>query len=300
MLSTSGPSQSRHATDSGYSSNYTPSPNRSYPRGLSPIQQPVFPSPQKPSKRNDVWVHKTSPRLSTSYTVNEKAGPNVSTPKPSVSPRATDILKALEPVVSNTDIPSTQQPHYSKPATCETPPPNPLLSVPADNPSSPVEDTDNTPKFNPTNNKFYPTNNKFYPIPEELVLTEEGYLDSDTEAEFMNLTGSCRLCGESVSSYLASMHILECSKLDLDPRHEFVIETSEKLFSVPEIILPIIWSYLEFNYMDAKVPNDTFTTVEQYHEFTRGVDELVDKLSAQFFEIAELSKSHYINILKYQ
>ena len=156
-----------------------------------------------------------------------------------------------------------------------------------------MEDTDNTPKFDPTNNKFYP-------IPEELVLTEEGYLDSDTEAEFMNLTGSCRLCGESVSSYLASTHILECSKLDVDPRHEFVIETSEKLFSVPEIILPIIWSYLEFNYTDAKVPNDTFTTVEQYHEFTRGVDELVDKLSAQFFEIAELSKSHYINILKYQ
>lgn len=80
---TPGLSQSRYANDSGYSSNYTRSPNRSYSSGLSPIQQPVFPSPHKPSKRNEVWVCKTSQRSSASNTINERDGPDVSTPNTS-------------------------------------------------------------------------------------------------------------------------------------------------------------------------------------------------------------------------
>ncbi len=150
------------------------------------------------------------------------------------------------------------------------------------------------------NYEFDPAKEIFYPIPDDLPIDDDGYLDSDVEAEFMNIPGACRLCGESVPSYQSSKHLLQCPGLDLEPRHEFVDQFSDKLFSLPEIIVPILWDYMDYNYSEAKVPNDTFKTIEQYREFTKGIDDLRDNLTVQFFETIDHPKSNFINILNFK
>ncbi len=154
---------------------------------------------------------------------------------------------------------------------------------------------------NPDENyEFDPTKEIFYPIPDDLPIGNDGYLDSDVEAEFMNIPGACRLCGESVPSYLSSKHLLQSSGLELEPHHEVVDKFSDTLFSLPEIIVPILWDYMDYNYSEAKVPNDTFQTIEQFPEFTKGVQDLIENLTVQFFKTIDHPKSNFINILNFK
>ena len=147
---------------------------------------------------------------------------------------------------------------------------------------------------------FNPQNNSFGSIPKKLRFSN-GYLSDDIDAEFMNLTGSCRLCHLKVPSYLAQLHVIECPKSDLDPVHEFYKKFATKLKTSVDKIQEYAKAHQSFRLQDDKIPIDTFKKKEQFKNFCMALDELEKLQTVNFFKKCELvPSSRVINILKYE
>ena len=146
---------------------------------------------------------------------------------------------------------------------------------------------------------FDPVNDIFYPIPNPLPLTDNNCLKSSCKAEFMKILGTCRLCGDSLFSHETSLHLLECRAIDRDPIHTFVEKSCEDLYSLGEILVPIMKDHLMYKYSDSEVPNDIFKTREQFFKFTSGIEDLLEQLATEAFKLANIPKSHIFNILDY-
>lgn len=142
--------------------------------------------------------------------------------------------------------------------------------------------------------------NKFFPTPKPLPLTEDGFLDPNTQAFFMNIFGKCRLCDSQVSSHLIDLHLLECSGLDHQPIDDFVKSVANKTPLKSKDIISSAKKYSRFELQENKVPNKTFKKMKHYKLFTSKLEDLTKILTKNAFDALNLPETlQNFNFLKY-
>ena len=322
---------SRYNTDSGYKSSnasfygQTPDsyrmprnvnkPNTQAKTPFSPIN--LFQSPRKSFSKQDIYRPKSNKSANISNaadkpTISEKSNEidkNINNTQNNVRGHASDNIQASLSVdtalnQSNSvselscEHKSTVEFQSTNTGACRS-----TTSTSDTNTRTKVSLVDSSDLYSDSDyepyDDFDPRNNSFAKPPKSLSFDENGYLRDDIDAEYMNLSGTCRLCGDQIPSYLTDLHVIECADSELDPVHEFTDQYTDKLYSECDIIINIMKDILSFEYNDSKVPNDTFKTKEQFYNFGSALDELCKSQANSFFDQCSLPKSRTVNILKY-
>ena len=140
----------------------------------------------------------------------------------------------------------------------------------------------------------------FLDAPNPLPIVGDGFLNPKTAAYFMNISGSCRLCGKTVSSYLIDHHLILCSGLDRQPLESFAKFATKEFSLKKNKVVEASLLYTKFEMNDASVPNKYFKKVDRYRSFVLKLEDLSKKLSEAAFKKLKLSpKLETFNILKY-
>lgn len=140
----------------------------------------------------------------------------------------------------------------------------------------------------------------FLPIPNPLPIDDSGLLNPDLEAQYMNIPGTCRLCNETVESYLVNLHLLECEKRNYNKIDDFIEDVASKTFICPEDIVSSSKEFLSYELPDFKIPNKVFSNVDKYHYFSNKLESLTFELAEDILKELDIpSEFTFINILKY-
>ena len=291
-----------YQADSGYKSanrfdSHKESPihsRRAYNENIAnfPNNSPVpctklFNSPRKSVNRQDLY------RPQSVDTVKIKAKASI-TPKSEntsgniLSPKADQVNNSPQCNNNQHSLESIQQSHASDV--------KPDLS--AIHEKSDEEELYSDPDYEPATD-FNPSTNSFGLSPKKLSFSN-GYLSDAIDAEFMNLNGTCRLCHDTIPSYLAQLHVIECPKSDLDPVEEFYKTCAADLQTNKEKIQTYVKDHLQYKFNDDQIPNDTFKNCEQFYNFCSNVDELEKSQTRRFFEKCGTPPSKVTNILSYE
>ena len=247
----------------------------------------LFNSPLKSVNRQDLY------RPQSVDTVKIKAKASI-TPKSEntsekiLSPKADQVNNSPQCNNNQHSLESIQQSHASDV--------KPDLS--AIHEKSDEEELYSDPDYEPATD-FNPSTNSFGLSPKKLSFSN-GYLSDAIDAEFMNLNGTCRLCHDTIPSYLAQLHVIECPKSDLDPVEEFYKTCAADLQTNKEKIQTYVKDHLQYKFNDDQIPNDTFENCEQFYNFCSIIDELEKSQTRRFFEKCGTPPSKVTNILSYE
>ena len=314
--------ENREFLDSGYKSKEQPvgcyGPNsQNWRQKCSPIFQPNFGSSSKYSK-HDVFVNpdKSSPNVfrplptkdpsvsSESEIINSKLNlttvkfdtlkvtPSSTVSKPSsisspdVGSKVNDIPMNSQPTVSKTfSIPSDSSNENYHPKSTEA-----VLMI--------NEEESNSSDDFPIPPPDFPKS--FYPNPHPLPVMNDGFLEPETKACYMNLPGKCRLCNTKVSSYLIDLHLLQCSGLDRQPLDSFVQEVMKKTKLKRKKVVEAAIQFCKFELSEKTVPNKYFKNIDKFNFFSSELENIIQKLTKSAFRILNIPEMYEnFNILKY-
>lgn len=139
---------------------------------------------------------------------------------------------------------------------------------------------------------------KFHTSPNPLPITEDGFLNPNTKAFFMNIIGKCRLCNASMSSHLVDLHLLECLGIDQQMINNFVKYVTNHT-PLKNKDIASAKKYTGFKLQDNKIPNKIFKK-KHYKLFTLKLEELTKLLTENAFKSLSLPVSiQNFNLLKY-
>ena len=151
----------------------------------------------------------------------------------------------------------------------------------------------------PVTPKGFPKN--FFDTPDPLPLVGDGYLDPKTNAHFMNIQGTCRLCDSSVPSFLVDYHLLYCSGLEKRSLDSFVKSAMKESSLKKKQVIEASRLYSKFELNEAKIPNKYFKRTDKYRLFAMKVENLTKDLHQEAFKKLNISsKLETFNILKYK
>lgn len=173
--------------------------------------------------------------------------------------------------------------------------PDSSLNPSLHNPPSP-------PRSDESNDKpiFDPVKRLFWPCPNPLEVFDDGFLDDELDAYYMDIIGICRLCGDEVPSYLCELHLLECCELERDEVYEFYQKVATEIYSLSENIMDYAKEFCYGTLTATSSPPEDFPNKDSYQNFLRGLDQLFESLTSKVFD--ELCIHDYrsrFNILKY-
>ena len=141
----------------------------------------------------------------------------------------------------------------------------------------------------------------FLKPPKPLPIVGDSFLNPKTAAQFMNISGSCRLCGKTVSSHLIDHHLILCSGLDRQPLENFSKFATKEFSMKKNKVVEASLLYCKFEMNDATLPNKFFKNVNRYRSFVLKLEDLSKELTDRAFKKLKLSpKLESFNILKYQ
>ena len=142
---------------------------------------------------------------------------------------------------------------------------------------------------------------KFLVTPNPLPIVGDGFLDPKTNASFMNIQGTCRLCNSTVKSYLIDFHLINCSGLDRQPLDSFVKDVMKDCSLKKKQVVEASNLCSKFELNEATVPNKYFKKVDKYRVFAMRLENLSKSLTAEAFKKLNISpKLESFNILKYR
>lgn len=214
---------------------------------------------------------------------------------PKLTPQQQDQTSQLTPHPKNPphqpSYPPISKPSLPQPTQVLTSPHNPSTHN-ADSPSP--DESNDIPIFDPAN-RF------FWPCPNPLEVSDDGFLDDELEAYYMDIVGICRLCGDEVPSYLCELHLLECCELERDEVYDFYEKVATEIYSLSENIMEYAKQFCCGILTATSSPPEDFSNTESYQSFLRGLDQLFESLTSKVFDqLCIYDYRSRFNILKYQ
>ena len=246
-------------------------PDSSNPEGKTPNRRIENPSDSNPSAN-----------------VSKDSNPNI---KSKTTPLKKDQSKNTDakPTTSQNSVSSTPLIASDESTTIQD---QKTTNVAASSPSKPTVVFPVTPKGFPKN---------FFDTPNPLPIVGDGFLDPKTDAHFMNIQGTCRLCDSSVPSYLVDLHLLNCSGLERRPLDSFVKSIMKDTSLKKKQVIEASKLYSKFELNEASLPNKYFKKTDKYRLFARKVEDLTKDLQNEAFKKLNISpKLETFNILKYK
>ena len=310
----------KNSIDSGFGSSNSNScihgNSFNWRRSINLPPNPSFESPRPKTNQHDIFVPPNCKEVKASNNLSKKSPISPSDPEKFTSPSFAQDVKPVNKKPDNSNsqgkTPNIQNKSSTdnivQTSTCQTPISSATPFISDDSSSSQAQNkTSNVDVSSPTVSpdeflvapKGFPK--KFLTTPNPLPVVGDGYLDPKVAACYMDIQGTCRLCGSSVKSYLVDLHLLNCSGLNRKPLDSF-IKTSMKEFSLKKKqVVEASMLFAKFELNEVTVPNKYFKNVDRYRSFAMKVENLTKLLTSEAFKKLNISpKLDTFNILKFQ
>ena len=148
--------------------------------------------------------------------------------------------------------------------------------------------------------EFSPAEEQFVKTPDDLLVDDNGLPDPNVKAYCMNIKGQCRLCKKEIRSYNVDMHLITCSKLNVQDVVSFVDDFAKSIKAEHADVNDQMYNYCDFE-LDESETNYVFAHISTYEKFIKELEQFLDNRATVIFKKSNIyGIQRCFNILNYQ